>query len=88
MPKYPSSAQIRAARGLLGWSRAELADKAAVNRQTVDLMENKDDARNQTTREKVQELLERNGISFLDDDGDEGEGVRLRKSLKKNDGAR
>jgi len=35
-------------------------------------------------REKAQELLERNGIRFLDDDGRSGDGVRFEKKQKVN----
>lgn len=84
MPKYPSSAQIRAARGLLGWTRSQLADKVGVSRQTIDLMENKGDARNHATREKVQDLLERHGVRFLDDDSEGGEGVRFEEPRKRS----
>ena len=84
MPKYPSSAQIRAARGLLGWTRSELADKVGVSRQTIDLMENKGDARNHATRERVQDLLERHGVRFLDDEREGGEGVRFEKTRKRS----
>lgn len=75
MPSYPSSAQIRAARGLLGWTRSELAKKAGVSLNTVTLMENKEKAQNHATRERVQALMERNGILFLEAVDDKGEGV-------------
>ena len=35
----PSAAQIRAARGLLGWSRAELASRAHMSTKTVQQIE-------------------------------------------------
>jgi ribosome-binding protein aMBF1 (putative translation factor) len=77
MPKYPSSAQIRAGRGLLGWSRSDLADKAGVALNTITLMENKPNAQNHATREKVQKVMETAGIAFFDDDEHGGEGVRF-----------
>lgn len=77
MPKYPSSAQIRAGRGLLGWSRSELAKNAKVALNTVTLMENKLNAKNQTTREKVQRVMEAAGVAFFDGDEVGGEGVRF-----------
>jgi hypothetical protein len=77
MPKYPSSAQIRAGRGLLGWSRSDLAEKAGVALNTVTLMENKLNAQNHATRERVQKIMEAAGIAFFDDDENGGEGVRF-----------
>jgi DNA-binding XRE family transcriptional regulator len=77
MPKYASSAQIRAARGLLGWSRSALAENVGVSRQTIDLIENRDEARNIPTRERAQAVMEKHGVKFLDADDNDGEGVRF-----------
>lgn len=75
MSRLASSAQIRAARSLLGWSRAELAEKIGVSLNTVNRMETKAGARNHATRERAQDVFEGYGIAFLDDDGQRGEGV-------------
>jgi len=77
MPKYPSSAQIRAGRALLGWTRSDLATKVGVALNTVTLMENKSNAQNHSTREKVQRVMEAEGVTFFDGDENGGEGVRF-----------
>lgn len=77
MPRYASSAQIRAARGLLGWTVVELAAHLGMSRQTVSKLELGDEVRNITSRERLQALLESYGIRFLEEDRDGGEGVRF-----------
>ena len=77
MPRYVSPAQIRAARGLLGWTSSKLAEQLGVSRQTVKLLESKDEARNLSMRNRAQAVFERHGIVFLDLDGRGGEGVRF-----------
>jgi DNA-binding XRE family transcriptional regulator len=79
MPRYASSAQLRAARSLLGWTRAELADKVGVARQTIDKLENQDDARQIAMRQRLQEKFEENGVLFQDEDAHGGEGVRFKR---------
>jgi DNA-binding XRE family transcriptional regulator len=78
MLKLPSSAQIRAARGLLGWTRGQLAEKADVHANTITLIESTDDARNHAARGKVGKALEDNGIVFVDNGTSGEEGVLLR----------
>jgi DNA-binding XRE family transcriptional regulator len=85
MPKYASSAQIRAARGLLGWSRSVLAENVGVSRQTIDLIENRDEARNIPTRERAQAIMEQHGIKFMDADDADGEGVRFAGTVRRRD---
>lgn len=77
MPRYPSSAQIRAGRALLGWTRSVLASKVGVSLNTVTLMENKVNAHNHTTRERAQLVMEGAGVTFFDGDETGGEGVRF-----------
>jgi DNA-binding XRE family transcriptional regulator len=79
MPRYASSAQLRAARSLLGWTRAELAEKLGVARQTIDKLENHDDARQIAMRQRLQKKFEENSIVFQDEDAHGGEGVRFAK---------
>jgi transcriptional regulator with XRE-family HTH domain len=75
--------QIRAARGLLGWSQTDLALRAGLSLPTVKRLEAgfgprvSDDA-----RAKLQRALEVAGIEFIDENGG-GRGVRLRKQHKK-----
>jgi DNA-binding XRE family transcriptional regulator len=85
MPRYVSPAQIRAARGLLGWTSTKLAEKLGVSRQTVKLLESKDEARNLAMRNRAQALMERHGVLFLDVDRGGGEGVRFNAELTASD---
>jgi transcriptional regulator with XRE-family HTH domain len=71
--------QLRAARGLLGWSQSELAARAGLSLPTVKRLEGgfgpkvSDDA-----QVKLQKAIEAAGIEFLDENGG-GLGVRFRK---------
>jgi len=71
--------QLRAARGLLGWSQSKLAARAGLSLPTVKRVEGdlgphvSDEARN-----KLQRALESAGVEFIDENGG-GPGVRLRK---------
>ena len=72
--------QLRAARGLLGWSQSELASRAGLSLPTVKRLEASfgphvsDDA-----RAKLQRALEAAGVEFIDENGG-GPGVRLKKA--------
>jgi len=71
--------QLRAARGLLGWSQSELAARAGLSLPTVKRLEggfgpNVSDA----ARTKLQRAIEAAGVEFIDENGG-GPGVRLRK---------
>jgi transcriptional regulator with XRE-family HTH domain len=72
-------AQLRAARGLLGWSQNELAEAARVGLSTIRRMEASDGSLRGTAENvwKVQKALEEAGVIFIDED-DLGPGVRLR----------
>ncbi|MBP2229690.1 transcriptional regulator with XRE-family HTH domain [Azospirillum agricola] len=67
--------QIRAARALLGWSQAELADKAIVSLSSVIRLE-KGQGTTTDIYFRVCQALEGAGIVFLPA-GRRGEGVRL-----------
>jgi transcriptional regulator with XRE-family HTH domain len=75
--------QLRAARGLLGWSQSKLAARAGLSLPTVKRVETdlglrvSDEARN-----KLQRALESAGVEFIDENGG-GAGVRLRKRHQK-----
>jgi transcriptional regulator with XRE-family HTH domain len=71
-------AQSRAARGLLGWSQQDLADKAAVGIATVYQLESGKSAPRRATLTVIRLALEAAGVIFIDANG-EGPGVRLRK---------
>lgn len=74
------SAQIRAARALLGWSQSELADAASLSRPTVDRAERKNVT--DETMTAIRKALEKAGVIFVDENG-EGPGVRLRKAPRR-----
>jgi transcriptional regulator with XRE-family HTH domain len=73
------SAQIRAARGLLGWSQGQLARRAGVGPATLQRIEQSDGMvkGNFSTIIKIQKALEQAGIHFIEDDTGEI-GVRLK----------
>jgi transcriptional regulator with XRE-family HTH domain len=72
------SAQIRAARALLGWSQDKLARKAGVGLTTLQRIEQNEGIvkGNFSTILKIQKALEHAGIHFTDDEAGEI-GVRL-----------
>ncbi|MEA1675480.1 helix-turn-helix domain-containing protein [Nitrospirillum sp. BR 11163] len=73
-----SPRQIRAARGLLGWTRTELADRAILSVTTVADIERNDVNPRASTLSAVILTLEKAGIEFLRADASgKGEGVRL-----------
>jgi len=72
--------QIRAARGLLGWTRTKLADKAVVSVTTVADIERGDVNPKASTLEAMIRALEKAGIEFIRGGADgKGEGVRFLK---------
>ena len=60
-----SSAQCRAARALLGWTQAVLADRAGVARKTVAHFEIGRRALLARTRRDITETFERAGLEFI-----------------------
>jgi transcriptional regulator with XRE-family HTH domain len=73
------SAQIRAARALLGWSQGQLARRAAVGPATLQRIEQSNGIvkGNFSTIIKIQKALEQAGIRFTEDDTGEI-GVQLK----------
>ena len=70
--------QLRAARGLLGWSQSELAGQAGLSLPTVKRAEAGTGPRvSGEARRKLQQALEAAGIEFLAEDK-AGLGVRFR----------
>jgi transcriptional regulator with XRE-family HTH domain len=67
------SAQIRAARGLLGWSQGKLAGAAGVGLATLQRIEQSEGVvkGNFATVLKIQNALEQAGIHFTDDEAGE-----------------
>jgi transcriptional regulator with XRE-family HTH domain len=86
VPAMITSAQCRAARGLLDWTQQDLADRAGVGIVTVRQVESGLSEPRRATLEVIRRALERAGVEFIDENGG-GPGVRLRarhraKSLK------
>jgi hypothetical protein len=79
-----SSAQIRAARGLLRWSAEELARESALGLATIRRAEGAEGATSLTAANDlaVRRALESAGVEFIDENGG-GPGVRLRKRQQK-----
>jgi transcriptional regulator with XRE-family HTH domain len=79
------AAQIRAARALIGWSRAKLADTAGVPVSTIEELERTAPNRtaNEAAADKIRGALETAGVVFLPkEDGVGGIGVRLHEALE------
>jgi transcriptional regulator with XRE-family HTH domain len=72
------AAQVRAARALIGWSRAELADAAGVSLSIIDRFETGQPDIPADAVAKVRAALESAGVAFIPKNGG-GAGVRLRK---------
>ena len=75
--------QIRAARGLVGLSQKDLATRAKIGLATLQRIEAANTALrgNIQTADKLRRALETAGIVFIDQDGNNGPGVRLRDPL-------
>jgi len=78
--KALTSAQIRAARALLRWSAAELAQRASLGLATIKRAELSENQTSMTAANDlaVRRALEAAGVEFIDENGG-GAGVRLRK---------
>ncbi len=76
--KMISSAQCRAARGLLDWSQQELAERAGVGVVTVRQLEAGTHQPRRSTLEVVRRCLESGGVEFIDENGG-GVGARFRE---------
>jgi transcriptional regulator with XRE-family HTH domain len=75
--------QLRAARGLLGWSQSELAERAELSLPTVKRLEGGFGPRvSDEARAKLQRAIEVAGIELIDENGG-GLGVRFRKSRRR-----
>jgi DNA-binding XRE family transcriptional regulator len=71
-----STAQIRAARGLLKWTQATLAHRASVSTVTLNMIENETVRPRDSTLAAIRLALESGGVEFLDENG-VGVGVRF-----------
>ena len=74
--------QLRAARGLLGWSQSELAARAGLSLPTVKRLEAGFGPRvSNEARGKMRQAIEAAGIEFIDENGG-GSGVRFKTKRK------
>jgi DNA-binding XRE family transcriptional regulator len=64
-----TSAQLRAARGLLNWTRALLAKTSGVSEPTIHRMENESVQPQGKSVSKIIQAFNENGIEFTDDGG-------------------
>jgi len=71
-------AQLRAARGLVNWSREDLATRAGTTERTVARIELEEGAARESTLSAIRAALEAAGVEFIAENGG-GPGVRLRK---------
>ncbi len=83
-PPPLTSAQIRAARALIRWTAEDLAEKSTVSVTTIRRAELTPSATALTRANDsvIRRTLEEAGVEFIDENGDGGPGVRLRKALK------
>lgn len=72
----PSQNQIKAARALLGWTQADLADSAGVGLATIKRFETGTKSI-EAVSTAVRRALEEAGVEFLAPRGGKGVGVRL-----------
>lgn len=74
-----SAAQIRAARGLLGWSGPDLAKTSGVSLATIRRMETAGPERSsQVNLEAIRLAFDNAGVIFTSADAGGGPGVRLK----------
>jgi transcriptional regulator with XRE-family HTH domain len=75
--------QLRAARGLLGWSQSELAARAGLSLPTVKRLEAGFGPRvSDEARGKLQRAIEAAGLEFVEENGG-GSGVRFRTKRRR-----
>ncbi len=72
-----TSAQCRAARGLLDWTQDALAERAGVSRSTIRDFEAGRHTPHRATQDQIAAALEDAGVLFVFG-GEAGPGVRLR----------
>jgi len=75
--------QIRAARVLLGLTQAQLASRSGIGLATLKRIESAGTELTGTaqTMSRIQKALETAGVTFIDEQGEQGPGVRLRKPV-------
>ncbi|MFT9026568.1 helix-turn-helix domain-containing protein [Acetobacter indonesiensis] len=73
-----NASQIRAARGLLDWTRDQLVEASGVPKSTLVRVESNAVTPRQSTLTAIRSALETAGVEFIEENGG-GAGVRLRK---------
>jgi len=73
-----TAGQLRAARGFVGWSQEELAEKSGVSRSTIADFETSTRTPYARTLDAIRRALECAGVEFIAGNGG-GPGVRLRE---------
>lgn len=75
--------QIRAARALLGWSQAQLAQRADLSEVTIKRFESQQQELFGTIQsyDRIKTALEKGGVVFVEQDVEMGPGVRLAKRV-------
>ncbi len=71
-----TTAQIRAGRGLLKWTQAALAHRAAISAVTLNMIENEAVQPREATLAAIRRALESAGVQMVEQDGT-GVGVRF-----------
>ncbi len=74
----PNAAQIRGARGLLGWSQTELAEASDTARRTIVTIEAGEPV-HRNSIERVVDTLLGAGIVFIEDEEAPGVSLRVRR---------
>lgn len=77
------SAQLRAARGMIGWTQKRLADEAGVALKTLQRMEIGGNGHRPETAAILQRVLEKQGVVFLETDI--GSGVLAKRDSFRGD---
>jgi transcriptional regulator with XRE-family HTH domain len=79
MPEGPTGPQIRAARGILGWTVTALARAAGTSVRTITRAESSEDVPDMrvSTLRRIRQALEAEGVEFTQNAN--GMGVRLRR---------
>ena len=73
-----TSAQLRMARAALNWTVRDLAEATGLHRNTITNIEIGRYAGDQKSLERIETVLRKAGVEFIDENGG-GPGVRLRK---------
>lgn len=74
-----TAAQVRAARGLLGWTRDQLVAASSVPKRTLVRFEDEEAEPRRATLAAIRVTLEAAGVEFIEENGG-GPGVRLNRS--------